>query len=520
MLRHFKTKRHNNASMMLLLLLAAGALFAFYVIQSKTVWTTDEPISLSLANQQANNGWVIFNKPCWVEKQDWLGFFVTSRPFDYRQVWINQTHDTHPVLFYAVIHTMYSLFPYSESSLPALLPNLAYFLVSAWAVYDIVQQLTEKESYALIAAGCCLFNPVVLNTMQLVRMYCLAQMILTLFTDVCVRILKNESLHRMRNLISLGVLTALGALTHYYCYLYILLMCLLCLVHLLRSGRRKQIWHYAATVTAGFLCSFLIFPGVREHFYSSAHVKIAEANMENGIAFKIGRVMEFWKGNPFGSVLLALLTIMILAAFLAAMHRKSAVLHDPCTQILGGLLLSILAYFLLIASSATFVEHRYIAPIDSILIACITASCGLLLEPLLPNARHTALLAACIAAAACWPLLRGISPIPYSRSGIQYSQKNKEKTCVVMTRHKVYGYWINNLLFELKNYQRTYLAETDSAPADSDHTEKIKAGTVVYLYQDIDQQEALRWLHRWTGITTLQSVPQAETENFTIYLAQ
>ena len=85
---------------------------------------------------------------------EYFGDYVTAdteHRFDYGSVFYNQVHDTHPPLFYMVLHSISSFFPETFSKWYGLFPNIIYFSITSILVYLWCSKLSGGKAVSAIS---------------------------------------------------------------------------------------------------------------------------------------------------------------------------------------------------------------------------------------------------------------------------------------------------------------------------------------------------------------------------------
>ena len=98
----------------------------------KDFFHVDEALTFMLANSEYGLEVPEKYKNEWRPGSDYYDLLTVSadNTFNYKQVYINQTNDVHPPLYYFVIHTVSSFFPLQFSKWFGILPNIFFFLLT------------------------------------------------------------------------------------------------------------------------------------------------------------------------------------------------------------------------------------------------------------------------------------------------------------------------------------------------------------------------------------------------------
>lgn len=118
---------------------------------------TDEIFSYGLANHtwdgvvsmKVDMG-KIYQNP----QEPYLKYMTVSKEhrFDYKNVWINQSHDVHPPLYYAILHTICSFFPEKFSVWYAGIINIIFAMLSLFLIRKLMTFLTNNKIIVFVTS--------------------------------------------------------------------------------------------------------------------------------------------------------------------------------------------------------------------------------------------------------------------------------------------------------------------------------------------------------------------------------
>lgn len=94
--------------------------------------------------------------------------------FDYVNVWRNQTNDVHPPLYYALIHTICSVFPNKFSKWFAAGINIIFVLLTLYMVRKIISLFTDNKFILWSISLSFVTLSGIIMTATYFRMYCMA----------------------------------------------------------------------------------------------------------------------------------------------------------------------------------------------------------------------------------------------------------------------------------------------------------------------------------------------------------
>ncbi len=190
-----------------------------------------------------------------------------GQQFRYDSVWYNQSCDRHPPLYYAVLHTLCSFYPGSFLFVTGFVLNLVIFAVTQFFLFLLVRKLTGSWYASLLAVGLWSVTSAAADITLFVRMYDMLTMWTVIFFWYHSRLTEVSHKLKIRKLIPLTIITALGALTQHL-FLFPAFVTAVCFcVYYAVNKRGPDLLKYGCSVLSGVLLSFAAFPaGVRQLF--------------------------------------------------------------------------------------------------------------------------------------------------------------------------------------------------------------------------------------------------------------
>lgn len=150
----------------------------------------------------------------WLSPDFWNSVLTVNPAygFNYGSVFYNQSLDVHPPLYYLIIHTICSFFPNIYSKWFGIIPNIVFFLLSQFVIYNIGTLIFKKRYTALLLCLFYGFSWGVINNAVYVRMYGL----LSLWAVISYYLhLKLMNRFNRNSLIMVLLFSLLGILTQY-----------------------------------------------------------------------------------------------------------------------------------------------------------------------------------------------------------------------------------------------------------------------------------------------------------------
>lgn len=224
--------------------------------------------------------------------------------FDYSTVWENQRNDVHPPLYYAILHTICSLFPDTFSRWYAAIINIIFSVLTFKMLQKIVKEFNGDYKYLdymveisfVLSAG-------IIQANTFLRMYTVAMFFVTWLVYLHMKIYNEEG--NTYRYIELFLAIMLGALTHYYVVVFAVFQFLCLIWYLVRKKRWNELTKYILSfIFAGFH-ALITFPYVIQHIFQGNRGKESLQNFTANSGY-VNRITEYWKiinQDLFGGIL-------------------------------------------------------------------------------------------------------------------------------------------------------------------------------------------------------------------------
>jgi len=345
------------------------------VILFKSNYHIDEIWSYGMTNNYGSNYIEIKDGVKYDSPEDLFINYLTVNPehrFDYNMVWSNQAKDVHPPLYHTILHTICSFFPGRFSRWFAGSVNIIFALATLFVFRKLVPYFCTNPVFKEILSLGFVVSAGVLSNVSFFRMYVMAMFWVTTLSYLFVsRIGKDFD---WKFCLKLFVVVILGALTHYYCIVFAVLISAVYGVYLLVSRQWKNVLLLCGSSALAAVVSYLVFPSMVFHMFSGYRGREALENLNNISDFlrRLGSFYRFINKDLFAGYL----TVIIVAFLLLfiAMLLKSG-FADSIKQLLGEgeqllryviLLIPIGIYYLMVSKMAAFVLNRYVFPIYAV----------------------------------------------------------------------------------------------------------------------------------------------------------
>lgn len=323
--------------------------------------------------------------------------YMTADPnnrFNYINVWQNQAEDVHPPLYYAILHTICSLFPGKFSFWFAGVINIIFGVMTLYLLRKLFRLYCGNDAPVNLLSVTYIVSAGVMSSVSFFRMYIMAMFFVTL-TAFCFA----DAVGKVRNVrfyVTIMTVAVLGALTHYYCIAYLVITCFVFGIYLLSDKKYKDFGLFVCSMTGAGGLSIVIFPSIIKHIFSGYRGKESIDNLlthspENDLF----RLREFWgyiNIELFGGAMPLLLLMAVLLCILGILtrHQRNEKLDGICFFRWGILVVPVVCYFLLISKIAVYISDRYLFPVYAAAVCLFVSIAFLLLKKLLGDRKFTA----------------------------------------------------------------------------------------------------------------------------------
>ena len=371
-------KQNNKLKILNILPYIALLVCVLCVIVLKQNYMVDEIYSYGLANHTDGIRIVFEDGKTYVPASkpylDYMGVNENAK-FDYGNVWLNQTNDVHPPLYYAILHTICSFFPGQFSRFFAGGINLVFVLMTLWAFRACLRCFTDNEWSIFAVSMAYALSPGILNNVSFFRMYVMAMCIVTMLYLVYLKKYKsyeqNGSKEKPGFYIALGLLAFCGALTHYYCVIFTVAISFIFALWQLIKRRYANVIGIIITGIVSGGAAYAVFPAMIDHVFHGYRGEQSMDNLKLSLAETLQRFKGFFDkvdGQLFGNTGLIVLGIGVIFLFAAYLYqRKNRQKKENPTFPVILLWLSVLIYFIFVGKSAVYVSDRYMFPVYALI---------------------------------------------------------------------------------------------------------------------------------------------------------
>lgn len=506
-----------NIHIVLVVLLLVQGVFMLWYGNMKSGYFVDEIWSYGLSNsyyhaQIWEDGALDETK---VDTKMFEDYLVVNdgEEFSYGSVIYNQTHDSHPPLFYIVLHTISSFFPGEFNKWFGIIPNIFYFLVAQVFLYKIGKLFTQNKFFPLMALLLLGFNIAAVNMVTYIRMYMLMTTFALIFSYFHLKTILNKKIV-VSDWIMLFVSVAGGMLTHYFFVIFAFPWVVIFLIWLIS---RKQ-WKYLAQYvfcggfSGGAVCLF--YPtyisnilGEREGHSSNMYNNLSNLSDWGD---KIKFFYQTLSSQIFGNLLTPILYVCVGAVvFYVITHVlwKVNLIYDEerykiCIRsnikdykvvweirreyyLIAATAFASVFYFLIVSKITTFLSDRYMMCVFPLLVElfCLLLYWIFKVWRVIGFKRITAMLI-------CIVLIGGLTYFsndpgyiyPEKKNNVEISRKYGKFPCLYLYTS---SYMMINNALELVNYDDFYQMYYEDITVKYNKLD-VKDEMVLYLDKDMN----------------------------------
>lgn len=354
----------------------------------------------------------VYEEPVWITGEQFHEYITVGKrdAFNYLSVYFNVKDDNHPPLYFMLVHTLSSVFRDRISPWMGCVFNLAATLGCCILMFAISRLLTAcryveagtAEQWGLCSAllyGC---SSGAIATTLFIRMYgvltflCMLTLYLHLQKWLGEQAQTEKDFTKKNRLLIL--VTAMGFWTQYFFLFYCLLLALVTVIALSRSGRKKETFCYIRSMVIAAVAGVGVYPFGVKHILTSGRGVEAIGNLLGGLTGYGERLLNFGgilmqrllaqerPGLTIVPLLLMAVTLLIqgLRKSPGRQNADSARMDRKNRRILWWMLaFPPLGYFLLAAKMSPYMVDRYIMPVFPFaamavagILVCLFCHCG------------------------------------------------------------------------------------------------------------------------------------------------
>ena len=509
--------KSTNKIALIIIILQLIVVFSFAF--QKQGFKNGEISSFILANSYTEGGSSFSNDlyDKWIESEYFSKLITVSEGarFSYSSVFINQSNDVHPPIYYVILHTICSLFPENFSKWYGLSINIFFFILCNLFIFLISKKLFLNHSLNLLPSIIWGFSAGAISTAIFIRMYMMLTSLILIFVYFHFVLIEKEESNK--TLFCIYIITLLGFMTHYYFLIFTLIWAFHYFPFWIIQKNWNMLINYIETLFAALLIGFFIFPSSFNHILLGYRGEEAIENIVNisnfserfNIMFSILSTQQFY---GLLSRLIIILTCLFLVRIvrpfiirLLDLFKGSNNLHALNKPILPfhliddfyvenirilSLTISVVATFIVITLTSPYPSSRYIFfiyPFVSVLaVFCIYQICKIYIK----NNKIIIL--------GILLLFTIITTFSYKNNQVEHLYVGYDEIISNTQNYKNYNciYVTNNLwkaksnIFELLEFKRTYFLKNNNISNISELLKDINNDKGIILYiEKIQNQE-------------------------------
>lgn len=338
--------------LLLTVIIVLSVILSVFLGYRRNIYHIDEVLSFSLANSTEGKYWFdwgsngdIVQDPLpdestffdhWQDGSVFRNYVDVSKDerFRYDIPYRYQATDVSPPLYYALIHTISSIFPESFSLWMGIIPNIIFFVLSILFFYAIANKFFTNKLISAAVTSFWAFSRAGLSDMLYVRMYMLSTLLVLISFYLHLKLAEKKSRMSFHLLPLLFIVNAAGFLTQNYVYIFTFFMAvILCIIFIYRK-EIKNMLIFGFTELGSLCAALLIFPAAYAQMTSSGYAQISQNHIFDGVMLKSDKFLVLMfnnilgiSGDILGPVLKALVFILFMAAVTAILLRLLAKLN-------------------------------------------------------------------------------------------------------------------------------------------------------------------------------------------------
>ncbi len=365
----------------------------YHVDEIFTYGKANYPSPLSLQKIQ-NTGWVfvpIDDGKIYTPGGKALMDYVVVHPqhrFDYANVWINEARAVHPPIHSALVHTIASFFPREFSLWFAASVNVVFAVLTLLVLRLLCRCYVQDGRVVNIISIAFAFSGGILSAVTFLRMYIMAMFWVILLTYCFVKEVKEGAAGKCEFFLKVFAVTVCGAMTHYYCIVYAVLISAVYGIWLLLKHKYHELFRFLCAMAAAGIISYLIFPTMIQHIFSGPRGREVIRNAVN-LSDYFSRLKDFSEiinKQLFGGLgyIFVLGVIIVCSSFIDDVYRTRSdgqtgvpnLIHRISKNLSVHYVLLVvptIVFFIIVSKITVYREDRYMFPIycNIILMMCL-----------------------------------------------------------------------------------------------------------------------------------------------------
>lgn len=260
-------KKANKFHVCMAIIMVSIVIILLYLATMKAGMHVDEYYSYGLANHE-DNGDIYIMPECGVRLSAAEVFdeYFYADNFSIRNVWVNQSYDVHPPMYYLIFH-VFGLLTHNVWGLKTgILLNILFHILSMGMIYLILKKLINKDFVAVLGSAFYGITPIVLGNVLFIRMYVLCSLVILALEYLLINEWQRDEKNKLFYL-KLGIVSVFGTLTHYYFLLFLFWSCVVWGIKTLAERKWKELLWFIGTMAFSGCACICIFPAMLKHIF-------------------------------------------------------------------------------------------------------------------------------------------------------------------------------------------------------------------------------------------------------------
>ena len=253
-----------------LIIIAGICRFSYGFFVQKQSFHSDEAWSFGLANsyyepyvQYNDDVTKTKNTNAWLSSKVFRNYLTVQdgERFSFGSTYYNLSCDTHPPLYFFILHFLSSFFPDQYVFSLGFIINIIAYIFLAIYLYKLLMLVTKSSNASLLGVLFSSFSLAMLCMTMFVRMYMLVATIALIYTYLNVKLFYNASYRKKTtSYVIIGIISCIGALTDNFFLPYAFTLTFVMCIGWLINKEYKVLLKYASCMIIGIGLSILIFP--------------------------------------------------------------------------------------------------------------------------------------------------------------------------------------------------------------------------------------------------------------------
>ncbi len=421
-----KVPKVNKGSFLVALILSVLVVFiGIFIMSKKQDLDFDEVGSFGLANNTYQLD--IEDYKIYTGEELLLKYAAvkSGEEFNVKNVFFNQTMDTHPPIYYLILNFVCSIRKNTFSMWYGLVINLILMVFLFWEMRYVFDLVISDKNMSTILSLISFFTYGFINELVFIRMYVLLSVISLGFAILIINAIRANASSQLPKqqknqiifLIKFFSICVLGILTQYHFAVFAFYFSLLFAIYLIQ---KKEIKLLCLTILSGILAisiSFAIFPGIINHIFGKNSLHALNGEQERSLSAKFYGILLTIKRSFFGNAIyfyfaVLVLLIVIVSINLAKANKKTSTNAKTNKANISNIsnheqsnnnfikscvlnyhwyfiiLLCSIYYYIVISLTVKYTFARYLYNIYPFIIVAILAPIYLLLKNIKPNLKY------------------------------------------------------------------------------------------------------------------------------------